>query len=716
LFSFVKILKKVAFLILGFVLVSKLHATVPTIQASNFIYNNLQCDGVNLQWTNGNGSSRIIVAKLGSKPDYVPVDGIVYNAAAKFGSKPKTYGTNNDNLIVYNSNSTNFVKIDSLLPCTTYYFTIYEHDNNGSSTKYLTTGAPTVSFTTYCVSLDFSVGYIDSCQINNKYEFKNASTSTIPGISYLFDFGDGDSSSASPVLHSYKTSGLISAKIKTVTNIKGCQNVFSKGVKVFQKKVVFIDFSFNDDTVQCFEGNLFYFKTGAYTNPLSGIYGYRWFTQFDTTDFSFFKKTIPVSGRFKVSLEVTTKVQYGSTVLLTPCKDTVYTYITVLPSPVGKMTLNDTFQCLKRQSFKFDNPNNTLVSFKWYFGDKDSSLTKSATHVYKDTGNYQVIHVAKDTNGCLGRDTIMVRVAPDAKSQFSGLDTFYCSSKQPVSLFHSLPAGRFYLYPTQGDALIPDQLGSHTLGYIAREGYCEDTSFAKFVVGKTPVPDLGADIAICSTNVHVLDANDTGRYLWNTGEITRTISVSKSGKYIVNLIQGKCSAKDSVNIVFATKPKLNLGSDTILCKGGSLKLNASSPTSTYKWNTGSTDSFVYAFSPGKYVVTVTNPCGVTQDSIYVNYQTDYCDLFMANAFTPGNDLVNNVFMPRGRNISVKSFQIFNRWGELIFETDMDNVGWDGTYKGDYVPDGLYIWRLNYWTNNGPYIKKSNAFGQILLIR
>ena len=89
---------------------------------------------------------------------------------------------------------------------------------------------------------------------------------------------------------------------------------------------------------------------------------------------------------------------------------------------------------------------------------------------------------------------------------------------------------------------------------------------------------------------------------------------------------------------------------------------------------------------------------------------------MANAFSPGNDWVNNVFMPKGRNITVKLFQIYNRWGELVFETDQNNVGWDGTYQGEYVQEGLYIWKLFYNTVNGPYIKKNNAFGQILLIR
>ena len=58
-------------------------------------------------------------------------------------------------------------------------------------------------------------------------------------------------------------------------------------------------------------------------------------------------------------------------------------------------------------------------------------------------------------------------------------------------------------------------------------------------------------------------------------------------------------------------PKINIGNDTVLCKGGGIWLNAAYPKSTYLWNTGSTDSMIYAYSSGKYLVTVTNPCGET---------------------------------------------------------------------------------------------------------
>jgi gliding motility-associated-like protein len=713
-------LKKITFILVFLFYVCYADAAVPTVQVSGFTYNSLQCNSVNLQWVNGNGAARIIIGKIGSAPDFVPQDGTTYSGNSIFGKSIK-FGNNSDNFILYNSNSTNFVRVDSLLPCSTYYFTIYEHDNAGGSTKYLTTNPPSISVTTYCTKLDLDVVYYDSCQIKNLYKFRNRSTSTIPGIVYKLDFADGDSttlnSATDSAYHSYKTSGMIPAKIKTSTSIKGCQNVFVKNVRVYQKKVVFLNFADprTTDTAQCLDGNLFKMYTGNFTNPLSGSYGYRWFTDGDTSIFSFLLHSYKTAGMKQVSLEVTTNISKGPITYPTACKDTLIFFVKVYPSPVAQISY-DTVQCLTNNDFKFNNPDNSLISFKWYFGDGDSSLSKSTSHQYKNVGSYQVIHQAADINGCKGKDTVTVRVVPDAVSQFTGLDTHYCSSNKIVTLFPNSTKGFYQGYPTQGDTLVPNLPGTYTLSYIVKDTFCSDTAFKTFVIDKSPVLNL-RDTAQCTTTPLQLDAGEPGaQYLWNTGEITQKISVPVSGKYYVTVTEGKCSATDSLNVLFATKPKVNLGSDTILCKGGSLRLNAKSPQGNYQWSNGSKDSFIYAFSPGKYTVTVTNPCGTTKDSIYINFQTDYCDLFMANAFSPGNDLVNNIFMPRGRNITVKSFQIYNRWGELIFETDMDNVGWDGTYKGDYVQDGLYIWKLNYTTPNGPYIKKNNAFGQVLVIR
>lgn len=703
-----------AHLLIGFfcILAIQSFAIRPTVQPSNLSVNNINCNSVNLNWSDGNGKMRIIVAHEGSLPTYTPVDGTAYSPDPTFGQGTE-YDAPNKNFIVYNGTGVNYVTVKNLLPGKTYYFVFYEHDNDPTSTSYLTANAPSISVTTYDASLSFTTAVLDSCQMSNRFTFTNTSTATIPGVKYYFDFGNGDTTSKTPVTHHFTGAGLVNVYIKTITNLTGCPASYVRNVRIFQKKVAYIDRTLFKDT-QCLENNFYQLETKPIIGQFPLSNQYKWFMgNGDSSTFPKQKYKYKTSGVFKVQLELT--IFFNN--LITNCKDTLSYNVTVLPSPVGNLSINDTVQCLKHNQFIVNNPDNTLNYYKWYFGDTDSSDMQRDTHRYKSIGKYKIIHVAYANTGCKGRDTVDVTVLPDINSSFTGLDTFYCYSNTIHRLTPTVrTGGSFSGYPMTGDSLIPNILGNHQLTYILKDKYCSDTSVQSFRVAPLPAPYIGRDTAICSALNYNLSTTEPGTYLWNTGATTSSISVSNTGTYFVEVTLGKCSASDTMHIIFSKAPKVELGTDTVLCKGGGLWLNAASPKSTYLWSTGSTDSAIYAFNAGKYKVTVTNPCGQVQDSIFIFQQNEYCDLFMANAFSPGNDLVNNVFMPRGRNITVKLFQIYNRWGELIFETDQNNVGWDGTYKGEYVQEGLYIWKLFYNTANGPYIKKNNAFGQILLLR
>lgn len=689
------------------------YAARPTVQATTLTFNNINCDAMNLNWTNGDGSARLIIASK-TPFTFTPTDGDQFTANPAFGASPVS--TNPLLCVVYNANGTNFVKVTGLQPGQIYYFAIFEHDNNNSTTEYLTTvtsGANYNSESTKNITMDFTIENIDSCQMTNSFKFTNNSASSIPGLTYLFDFGDGTSTS-SPVVHHFTGSGgYKNINLIPQTSLTGCPNLFKKNVKIFPKKIGYIDNSTYKDS-QCLEDNYYEISSLSPLMPFPmGVTYHWWFGDGLESTFPKMKKKYTSSGTFNVMLELNS-MSYSKP---TACKDTIFFTLTVLPSPVGNISINDTFQCLKHNKFDFNNPDNSLTYFKWYFGDEDSSIQQSVSHVYRDTGNYKVMHVAFANSGCKGRDTIEIVVLPDLNSTFTGLDSFYCSSGLPVNLMPADETGTFVDYNVNNNTLIPDKTGNQKLTYVVKNEYCADTTVKYFNIYKTPTPVIGKDSAICNINSFDLSANTVGdSYLWSTNETTPAITVYNSGMYTVEVTVGKCPGKDSINLFFASAPKVDILGDTILCKGGGLWLNAAYPKSKYNWNTGSTDSMIYAFQPGKYKVTVSNPCGVASDSMFLYYQTEYCDLFMANAFSPGNDLVNNVFMPRGRNITVTLFQIYNRWGELIFETDQNNSGWDGTFKGDYVQEGLYLWKLNYTTPNGPYLKKGNAAGQILLIR
>jgi gliding motility-associated-like protein len=94
-----------------------------------------------------------------------------------------------------------------------------------------------------------------------------------------------------------------------------------------------------------------------------------------------------------------------------------------------------------------------------------------------------------------------------------------------------------------------------------------------------------------------------------------------------------------------------------------------------------------------YTVTFVNENGcIARDDVTIYFDPI---LYVPNTFTPDGNNFNPVFKPEGGNIVDYNLKIFNRWGELIFESNNFNIGWDGTYGGLPSPDGTYIWVIEY---------------------
>lgn len=116
----------------------------PTIAASNLTFGSVDGGFMRVNWSNGNGARRIVVARAGSAVTSVPVDGVDYNASTTFGAgdaiQPGEY-------VVYDGTST-FVDLANLQPGTTYHFRVFEYDGAGANIAYLTSSFPSGSQTT----------------------------------------------------------------------------------------------------------------------------------------------------------------------------------------------------------------------------------------------------------------------------------------------------------------------------------------------------------------------------------------------------------------------------------------------------------------------------------------------------------------------------------------------------------------------------------------
>jgi gliding motility-associated-like protein len=117
-----------------------------------------------------------------------------------------------------------------------------------------------------------------------------------------------------------------------------------------------------------------------------------------------------------------------------------------------------------------------------------------------------------------------------------------------------------------------------------------------------------------------------------------------------------------------------------------------------------------------FTVNVTDVFGCTKsDTVRITVFPTPCEepfIFVPNAFTPNGDVLNDILYVRGDYISSMNFRIYNQWGEKVFETNNLTQGWDGTYKGNNAPQGVYDYYLNYICSGHSYQKKGN----ITLIR
>jgi gliding motility-associated-like protein len=115
----------------------------------------------------------------------------------------------------------------------------------------------------------------------------------------------------------------------------------------------------------------------------------------------------------------------------------------------------------------------------------------------------------------------------------------------------------------------------------------------------------------------------------------------------------------------------------------------------------------------RYIVTAMSESGcTTTDSVTVMVSTESI-VDLPNAFSPGSNPNATFKVLRRGDATLKSFTIYNRWGQKVFETADINKGWDGTFSGQPQPMGVYIYSVEGVTSSG---RKFNKQGNVTLIR
>jgi len=243
------------------------------------------------------------------------------------------------------------------------------------------------------------------------------------------------------------------------------------------------------------------------------------------------------------------------------------------------------------------------------------------------------------------------------------------------------------------------------------------------VLGDSLRLDIGPDTFVCEGQSLRLEAAATNAvYQWSDGSSNAYLDVAAPGLYEVTVTKTDtfCIGTDQINIAGILQPEASLGSDTTLCTGQTLLLDAAAPQNAdYLWQNGATADTLLVSSPGLYRVLASNACGAAEDAVLIAFES--CrEVYIPNVFSPNDDGINDRFFLQddGDVASVLQFRIFDRWGGMVFEQynflpNNSALGWDGRFRGKPASEGAYAWFVELVFRDG---KQELFSGTVTLLR
>ncbi len=338
------------------------------------------------------------------------------------------------------------------------------------------------------------------------------------------------------------------------------------------------------------------------------------------------------------------------------------------------------------------------------------------------------------SGACGGSSTTDIVVNPQDIASISFANPTYClSDNNPVPTITGVQGGTFTIdnggtiNSTTGEVdLNGTGVGTYTISYTTT-GPCPTTVSTSVTIGDGGNVTITPVGPFCLTNDTItLSVNVTGGTWSGTGIVDNAngefgIGVAGVGSHeIIYQTSGTCSDSDTINIEIYPQTVANVvpSIDTI-DYGSSITLTASGG-GTYTWMPDTDLSCSDCENPVASPIQNTTYCVVVDKNacldtacttIIVEYNCG--EVFVPNAFSPNGDDANNLECVYGNCLVEINFRIYDRWGELVFETTDLNTCWDGTYKGKLLSSQVFVYLLDATLINGEVIKKK---GNISLIR
>jgi gliding motility-associated-like protein len=365
---------------------------------------------------------------------------------------------------------------------------------------------------------------------------------------------------------------------------------------------------------------------------------------------------------------------------------TAYDTITIKAFQSQAINLvSDSILC-KGKSIVFNINIQGKNSYLWQDGTTSPQYTINQPGIYSIT--------VTDTNSCQRSASVKITNLANPSISLPN-DTIACNA---ISLPLQIQcAGCNYNWSNGATSatITADKEGTYS---VTASNVCGNTKDSIHVgIDISPKIKTIGDTTICkgTSIVYSIGLEGNYSYHWQDASTDSLYTISKAGTYSFTVTDPHhCSSNKLFNITENIAPKFQLPNDSSYCDSIQIPLDVSCNACLYSWNDGFTLPHYVISKAGTYIVTVSNSCGTKSDSIIVHKIDCESMLDVPSAFSPNNDNINDVLYAVGKSIEHVSFKIFNRWGQLVFESNSMSNGWDGKQNGKAAEEGVYVYYIS----------------------
>ncbi len=388
-----------------------------------------------------------------------------------------------------------------------------------------------------------------------------------------------------------------------------------------------------------------------------------------------------------------------------------------------------TYTCQSDRKVQFTNiPLFCQRSVSWNFGDINSGASNTSSleqpvHQFSAPGTYTVTQTVtlNDNSTTVKRHTVIIL---EAAVQQTAL--IRCHGDRNASLSATAIGGiGAYQYTWNNNTNLNGQtLTNLGPGFyfvtVNAPGACLDSAGIRINEPNPIQLDSSIDNEVCrqsngSIGLQIQGGTPPYQYTWSNGASSSSLSGIQAGVFTVTIKDGNACSYSSGNMVVQNTDvpaRPNLGNDTLICNNETLILNPGS-FSNYRWQDNSTRPTFTVQNTGRYYVDVRNAEGCS-GSDTINVTVDCKGVFIPNAFSPNGDGLNETFGPIGDLALMRNYSllIYNRFGQLVFQSSDPNRRWDGKLKGKMTETGAFTWQMKYRLNGG---KETLRKGTLILL-